>query len=180
MLLSDYGIMTVDGVLSTEITGRRVQLVELSAAGLFSPGFLVHVMDCRARAVLVGNSLSAKYCFAFLSSICDTGVAHLLFSFDLRYLRAARKDGPDSLRLGVRRTPEVENQKTTKNGDDRKHRVMRQRHAAQVPAREKGVAKSLGKKHKSHYVRSLLGPKKSGREEGEPVQDVQESDAGER
>ena len=42
-------------------TGRRVKLVVRSAIGLFAPGFLAHVMDCRARPTWLGNSPSAKY-----------------------------------------------------------------------------------------------------------------------
>ena len=42
-------------------TGGRVKLVVRSPIGLFAPGFLFHVMDCRARPTWLGNSLSAKY-----------------------------------------------------------------------------------------------------------------------
>ena len=41
-----------------------MKLVAWSAVGSFSPGVFVHVMDCRAQAISVEKSLSAKYCDA--------------------------------------------------------------------------------------------------------------------
>ena len=75
--------------------------------------------------------------------------------FHLRCQHAARKDGPGSLRLGIKQTgsrtaPDVKNERAGKSGVDMTHRVTRRKQAAPVPAWGERRSQDSGKKHKSH------------------------------
>ena len=62
-----------------------MKLVVWSAIGLFAPGLLAHVVDCRARPTWLGNSLSAKYYCHIVSSVCDASAPPGRISQNLRH-----------------------------------------------------------------------------------------------